>query len=76
MVGLRGDRLGGVGGAAVGEPEDDVEHLDRVDDAEHQHDVHHRPQQRPRHVPEGAPAGGAVQGRRLVKLPGTSCRPP
>jgi hypothetical protein len=61
VVGLRRDGLGGIGGPTVGEAQDDVQHLERVDDAEHQNHAHHWPQHGPRDVPEGLPPGGAVQ---------------
>ena len=69
VVGLGRDRLRRVRRAAAGEAEDDVDHLERVHHAEHEHDVDRRPQQRPGDVAECLPAGCAVQRRGLIEIP-------
>src|SRR5882757_7394520 len=47
LVRLGGDRLRRVRWATAGESEDDVDHLQRVDDAENEDDVDHRAQEWP-----------------------------
>ena len=69
------DRLGRVGGAALGHDEDDVERLQRVDRPEQDRDHERRPQERQRDVPEALDRRRAVEVRGLIGLARQACEP-
>src|ERR1700757_2859736 len=68
LVRVGGKGLSRIGGPAAGESQDDVEHLQRVDNAKHKDDAHHGSQVGPGDVAECLPAGCAVEGPSLVQV--------
>ncbi len=65
---ISSDRLGRVGRTPLGQAQDDVEHLQGVDHAQHEYDADHGPQVGPGDVPERLPTGRAIKRTRLVEL--------
>src|SRR3954463_2322158 len=70
LVRLGRDRLRRVRRAAAGEPEDDVNHLQRVDDAQNKNDVDHRTKERPGDVSKSLPPCRAIQRCCFVEMLG------
>ena len=68
LVGVGGDHLGGVGGAAAGHDEDDVEDVEAADEQERGDDVDHVRHLRHGDIPEALPGVRAVDGRRLEQV--------
>src|SRR5580704_18550128 len=72
LVRVGGKCLSRIGGPTAGEPQDDVEHLQRVDNAKHEDDAHYWPQVGPGDVAECLPASCAVEGPGFVQLLGNT----
>src|SRR5580692_5723247 len=74
LVRVGGKCLSRVGGPAAGESQDDVEHLQRVDNAKHKDDAHYWPQVGPGDVAECLPASCTIEGPGFVQLFGNTLK--
>src|SRR6201996_8514818 len=68
VVAPGGQQLGGVGRAALGQPDDHVEDLDREHEPEHEYDLDDRADDRERDPEQSLHAVGAVQHGRFLQL--------
>src|ERR1700722_7463947 len=68
LVRVGGECLSRIGGPAAGESQNDVQHLQRIDDAKNKDDAHHWPQVGPGDVAECLPASCSIEGPSFVQL--------